>query len=113
MKVVFKMDILRYNYATTLKRSKNLAYREQIKKITTVLMTFFKENNLLLMNPFKEDGSLKEDLILHRSDFTEIGNILWIKYFPKWSAYIDRTGNITNIKILKNGLVALKKEFTN
>ncbi|MDV5354751.1 hypothetical protein QM201_07530 [Enterobacter asburiae] len=103
------MNLLRFNYSTLLKRSKNLSYREQITNITTVLMTFFKENELVTLEPFKEDGSLKEDLVLYSSDLTDIGNLLFKECYPKWSGYIDRGGDVNNTKILSDGLSALKK----
>ncbi|EAS1759917.1 hypothetical protein BH012_23140 [Salmonella enterica] len=102
------MDLLRFNYSTLLKRSKNLSYREQITKITIVLMTFLKENELVMFEPFKDDGSLKEDLILYSSDLTDVGNLLFKEYYPKWSSYIDRGGDVSNTKILNDGLNILK-----
>lgn len=103
------MNLLRFNYSTLLKRSKNLSYREQITNITTVLMTFLKENELVTLEPFKEDGSLKEDLVLYSSDLTDIGNLLFKEHYPKWSGYIDRGGDVNNTKILNDGLNTLKK----
>ncbi|AHG19461.1 hypothetical protein Z042_07360 [Chania multitudinisentens RB-25] len=102
------MNLLRFNYSSLLKRSKNLSYREQITNITKILMTFLKENNLVTLEPFKEDGSLKDDLALYSSDLTENGNLLFKEYYPKWSGYIDRGGDFNNTKILSDGLSILK-----
>lgn len=102
------MNSLRFNYSALLKRSKNLSYREQITNITTVLMIFLKKNKLVTLEPFKEDGTLKEDLVLYSSDLTDIGNLLFKEYYPKWSEYIDRGGDVNNIKILNDGLNLLK-----
>lgn len=52
------------------------------------------------MEPFKENGSIKEDLVIHKSNLSDIGNELFKIYYPKWSNYIDRGGNIENVKIL-------------
>lgn len=91
-----------------MKSSKNLTHRKQVTDLATELMTFFKENNLITADPFKGDCSLKEDdFALYNSDFTEIGRLLFDQYYPKWSAYIDRGGDIHNTKIFKNGLNAL------
>lgn len=106
------MDILRVNYSTLLKRSKSRSYQLQVTALTTVLMTFLKENSLIYLEPFKEDGSLKEDLIIRKSNLSDIGNELFKIYYPKWSNYIDRGGNIENVKILENGLSALKSVKT-
>ncbi|GLR08559.1 hypothetical protein COO59_20365 [Mixta theicola] len=101
------MSLLRFNYSTLLKRSKNLSYREQITKITTVLMSFLKENDLMKLDPFMDDGSLKDDLIIYSSVLAEPGNLLFKQYYPKWSAYIDRGGDINNTNLLKDGLKVL------
>lgn len=106
------MDILRFNYSTLLKRSKSRSYQLQVTALTTVLMTFLKENSLIYLEPFKEDGSLKEDLIIRKSNLSDIGNELFKIYYPKWSNYIDRGGNIENVKILENGLSALQSVKT-
>lgn len=103
------MDILRFNYSTLLKRSKSKSYQLQVMELTKVLMTFLKDNNLINMDPFKEDGSIKEDLVIRKSNLSDIGNELFKIYYPKWSNYIDRGGNIENVKILENGLRALQK----
>ncbi len=104
------MSLLRFNYATLLKRSKNLSYRAQITKITIVLMTFLKENGLIMIEPFEDDGSLKEDLVLYNSDLTDVGNLLFKEYYPKWSSCIDRGGDVNNTKILSDGLNILKNK---
>ena len=89
------MDLLRFNYSTLLKRSKSLSYREQITTITIVLMNFLKENNLVIIEPYS-------------SDLTEDGNLLFKEYYPKWSRYIDRGGDVNNTKILDDGLDIIK-----
>ncbi|NGZ75913.1 hypothetical protein [Saccharibacillus alkalitolerans] len=102
-------DILRYSYPTLLKRSKNLSYRKQVEETTLALLNFLLENELLLANPFNEDGSIKSDLVVRRSDLTETGDLLMKTYFPKWSAYIDRGGEVTRVNILSNGLKKLRE----
>ncbi|AUU15753.1 hypothetical protein [Proteus mirabilis] len=104
------MSVLRFNYSTLLKRNKRLSYREKITKITKVLMIFLKENNLITLEPFKDDGEVKDELVLYSSDLTDLGNLLFKEYYPKWSAYIDRGGDVSNIKILNDGLNKLKRK---
>lgn len=82
------MSILRYSYPTMLKRSKSLSYRQQVTSMTTVLMNFLLEYKLIVIEPFQEDGSLKDDLELRSSDLTDLGNEFFKEVFPKWSAYI-------------------------
>ncbi|WP_342553992.1 hypothetical protein [Paenibacillus sp. FSL R7-0652] len=57
------MSILRYSYPTMLKRSKSLSYRQQVTSMTVVHMKFLVEHKLNVVEPFQEDGSLKEDLV--------------------------------------------------
>ncbi|WP_218057606.1 hypothetical protein [Gilliamella sp. Bif1-4] len=102
------LNVRRFSYSDLLKANKTLSYRKQVTDLATVLMTFFKENNLITVDPFKEDGSLKEDdFALYNSDFTKVGRLLFDQYFPKWSAYLDRGGDVHNTKILEKGLKAL------
>ncbi|QXH77893.1 hypothetical protein [Pseudomonas salmasensis] len=98
------MDMLQYNYQSMLKRSKNLTYRAEVTEMTEVLMRFLKDNELIKSDPFNEDGSLKSDLVLRRSDLSDMGNSLLDQFFPKWSAFIDRGGDASNTKILSAGL---------
>jgi len=98
------MDMLQYNYQSMLRRSKNLTYRAQVTEMTGVLMQFLKDNGLIRSDPFDEDGSLKPDLIIRRSDLSDIGNSLIDQYFTKWSDFIDRGGEAKDTKILHSGL---------
>jgi len=63
-----------------------------------------------MIEPFEDDGSLKEDLVLYNSDLTDVGNFLFKEYYPKWSSYIDRGGDVNNTKILSDGLNILKNK---
>ncbi|WP_234012221.1 hypothetical protein [Cronobacter dublinensis] len=63
-----------------------------------------------MIEPFEDDGSLKEDLVLYSSDLTDVGNLLFKEYYPKWSSYIDRGGDVNNTKILSDGLNILKNK---
>ncbi|MNC48676.1 hypothetical protein D3C75_978070 [compost metagenome] len=76
--------------------------------MTTVLMNFLVEHKLIVIEPFQEDGSLKDDLKLRSSDLTDLGNEFFKEVFPKWSAYIDRGGDIQKITILLKGLNKLQ-----
>lgn len=104
------MKIIRFSYPDLLTASKNLSYREQVTKISIVLMTFLKQNNLILIEPFYADGNLKKDIELYSCDLTEVGNSLFKEYYPKWSSYIDRGGDVNNTKILNDGLNILKNK---
>ncbi|MDU4697395.1 MAG: hypothetical protein E6Y08_16415 [Paenibacillus sp.] len=105
---MIRVSILRYSYPTLLKRSKSLSYRQQVTSMTTVLMNFLVEHKLILVEPFHEDGSLKDDLVLHSTDLTDVGNEFFKEVFPKWSAYIDRGGDIQKTSLLLKGLNKLQ-----
>lgn len=102
------MSILRYSYPTILKRSKSLSYQQQVHSMTTVLINFLVEHKLIVIEPFQEDGSLRDDLVLRSSDLTDLGNEFFKEVFPKWSAYIDRGGDIQKTTILLKGLNKLQ-----
>lgn len=91
-----------------LSRSKNLKYRSDITEMTTILMRFLKENQLIDIDPVNEDDSLKVDPILRQSNLSVAGDRLFAEFFPKRSDYIDRGGNPGNIKILANGLAKIR-----
>ncbi|MFC9709065.1 hypothetical protein ACFTRD_12975 [Paenibacillus sp. NPDC056933] len=85
-----------------------MSYRQQVTSMTTVLMHFLIEHSLTDIEPFQEDGSLKDDLALQSSDLTDLGNEFFKEVFPKWSAYIDRGGDIQKTTILLKGLNKLQ-----
>jgi len=85
--------MLRYNYQTMLKRSKNLTCRAGIAEMAELLMDFLKNNHLLKLDPFNEDGSLRSDLTIYSSNLSGTGSALMLSIFPKWSEYIDRGGD--------------------
>ncbi|WP_252863257.1 hypothetical protein [Paenibacillus riograndensis] len=76
--------------------------------MTTVLMNFLVEQKLIVIKPFHENGSLKDDLVLRSSDLTDLGNEFFKEVFPKWSAYIDRGGEIQKTTMLLKGLNKLQ-----
>ncbi|WP_339816294.1 hypothetical protein MKZ15_11810 [Paenibacillus sp. FSL R7-0216] len=51
-------------------------------------MKFLVEHQLIVIEPFHEDGSLKDDLELRNSDLTYLGNEFFKEVFPKWSATV-------------------------
>ena len=75
--------------------------------MTVVHMKFLVEHKLNVVEPFQEDGSLKEDLVQQSSDLTDLGNKFFKEVFPKWSAYIYRGGDIQKTTMLLKGLTKL------
>lgn len=86
-----------------------------------MLVNFLVEHQLIVIEPFHEDGSLREDLVLRSSDLTDVGNEFFKEVFPKWSAYIDRGGDIhhagmytafySGMRDLKTKLIEAKDEL--
>ena len=103
-----KTDYLIYNFNSMLTRSKSTSWRTSITAQTVALMTFLKNNNLILLNPFDENGNIKPDLIIRQSHLTEEGNKLFSKAVPKWFNYIDRGGKLENISHLEKGLKSIR-----
>lgn len=85
-----------------------MSYRQQVTSMTTVLMHFLVEHKLIVIESFHEDGSLRDDLVVRSSDLTDLGNMFFKEVFPKWSAYIDRGGDIQKTTILLKGLNKLQ-----
>lgn len=90
--------------ATELLRSKSKEYKQQVIVIKSSLYSFLYQNNLLIKNPFHEDGTIKEDFVLMRSDLTEAGFMLYKKPVQNWYKARGNDGNFSNIEILKKGL---------
>lgn len=68
-------------------------------------MTFLKNNNLLVdIDPFNEDGSIKEDLIIRKSNVTNEGFQLFVKPVNNWWNALDRGTPPEKVTILENGL---------
>ena len=77
------MDITLFNFRTFWEANADEDYREDTIRMSIALMTFLKNNNLLVdIDPFNEDGSIKEDLIIRKSNVTDEGfqlfGMLWI-----------------------------------
>ena len=89
--------------------SKNITWRKQVLESSIVIFRFLHENNLLLVNPFDENGNVLIDLSLMRSDVTDIGDEMFSKTIPNWQKARDRDGNLKNLSILENGLKNIKE----
>ncbi|WP_249228562.1 DNA polymerase III [Veillonella sp. oral taxon 158] len=73
--------------------------------MSIALMTFLKNNNLLVdIDPFNEDGSIKEDLIIRKSNVTNEGFQLFVKPVNNWWNALDRGTPPEKVTILENGL---------
>ena len=104
-----KDDLSLHNIPVLLSANKSDAYRQQILKISTVLLGFMKESGLLVdVDPFDLDGSVKQDFVLRMSNVTDEGLVLFKNVVPKWSAYIDSGGSIEDVARLEKGLQRIR-----
>ncbi|WP_205965253.1 hypothetical protein [Paraburkholderia flava] len=105
------VDLSLHNIPVLLSANKSDAYRDQIIRISTSLLNFLKENDLLVnADPFDEGGKIKEDFVLRMSNVTPDGLELFKKIIPGWSAYIDKGGEIENVSRLEKGLKKIREE---
>jgi hypothetical protein len=85
-------------------RNKSKEYQERIVLKLTVLLEFLKKNDLISVDPFKADGSLDLDFILKKNDAKPDCVELFKKVIPGWFSYLDKGGDVNNIKRLSEGL---------
>lgn len=90
-----------------LNRNKSRAYQEQVIARYTAIMTFLWSRKLIYINPFDEDGKLKLDLIIKKSNATQQCAELFKKAIPAWHSYIDRCGKIEDVSKLESYLAKL------
>ena len=108
-------DIVLFDFDAFISGSKDVDYQEAIKKMSLSLMKFLIENDLLVnINPFNQDGSVKNDLIIKKSNLTDEGFQLFVKPVNNWWNALDRGTPPEKVTILENGLKkirATKKYF--
>ena len=98
-------DIVLFDFDAFISGSKDVDYQEAIKKMSLSLMKFLIENDLLVnINPFNQDGSVKNDLIIKKSNLTDEGFQLFVKPVNNWWNALDRGTPPEKVTILENGL---------
>ena len=98
-------DIVLFDFDAFISESKDVDYQEAIKKMSLSLMKFLMENDLLVnINPFNQDGSVKKDLIIKKSNLTDEGFQLFVKPVNNWWNALDRGTPPEKVTILENGL---------
>ena len=102
-------DIVLFDFDAFISGSKDIDYQEAIKKISLSLMKFLIENDLLVdINPFNQDGSVKKDLIIKKSNLTDEGFQLFVKPVNNWWNALDRGTPPEKVTILENGLKKIR-----
>lgn len=102
-------DIVLFDFDAFISGSKDVDYQEAIKKMSLSLMKFLIENDLLVnINPFNQDGSVKNDLIIKKSNLTGEGFQLFVKPVNNWWNALDRGTPPEKVTILENGLKKIR-----
>ena len=102
-------DIVLFDFDAFISGSKDIDYQEAIKKMSLSLMKFLMENDLLVnINPFNQDGSVKKDLIIKKSNLTDEGFQLFVKPVNNWWNALDRGTPPEKVTILENGLKKIR-----
>ena len=102
-------DIVLFDFDAFISGSKDIDYQEAIKKMSLTLMKFLIENDLLVdINPFNQDGSVKKDLIIKKSNLTDEGFQLFVKPVNNWWNALDRGTPPEKVTILENGLKKIR-----
>ena len=102
-------DIVLFDFDAFLSGSKDIDYQEAIKKMSLSLMKFLIENDLLVdINPFNQDGSVKKDLIIKKSNLTDEGFQLFVQPVNNWWNALDRGTSPEKVTILENGLKKIR-----
>ena len=102
-------DIVLFDFDAFISGSKDIDYQEAIKKMSLSLMKFLIENDLLVdINPFNQDGSVKKDLIIKKSNLTDEGFQLFVKPVNNWWNALDRGTPTEKVTILENGLKKIR-----
>ena len=102
-------DIVLFDFDAFILGSKDVDYQEAIKKMSLSLMKFLIENDLLVnINPFNQDGSVKKDLIIKKSNLTDEGFQLFVKPVNNWWNALDRGTPPEKVTILENGLKKIR-----
>ena len=102
-------DIVLFDFDAFISGSKDVDYQEAIKKMSLSLMKFLIENDLLVnINPFNQDGSVKKDLIIKKSNLTDEGFQLFVKPVNNWWNAWERGTPPEKVTILENGLKKIR-----
>ena len=102
-------DIVLFDHQLLLNRCNDIDYKEGIIKSTISLMNFLKKNDLLIgIDPFNEDGSIKENIVIRKSNVTDEGFQLFVKPVNNWWNALDRGTPPEKVTILENGLKKIR-----
>lgn len=103
-------DLELHSVPDLLSANRSRAWHDRIINISTALMRFFKDNDLLRgAEPFDGSGTLKEDFVLMKSNLTDDGYELFRRAVQAWLKFVDRGGKVENVSRLEKGLAQLRE----
>ncbi|KPY87361.1 hypothetical protein RA263_27385 [Pseudomonas syringae pv. tagetis] len=102
------LDLVKFSVPLLYSRNKNLQYKENIIQMSTALLKFLKDENLICTTPFTESGELKKDFEIRESDLTEEGVELFKSAIHKWWKKIDAGLDRSDVSFLKSELEKIK-----
>ncbi|KIY37961.1 hypothetical protein TZ03_25200 [Pseudomonas sp. 10-1B] len=101
------LDFTLCNIPMLLSRSKSEAYQRQIVDRYTSIMSFLWSKKLIKLNPFDDEGRLRLDLVIKKSDVTSECLELFKKAIPAWHSFVDKGGRVEDVSRLERGLVKM------
>ena len=107
-----KPDPILYDLPMLIAKNKTNLWQEHSTKISTALMRFLKKHDLLIgVEPFDEQGKLKTNTIIKKSNLTPDGLELFKTVVNSWLKYLDRSSaanKYQNFNRLENGLTEIR-----
>ncbi|MCX8642513.1 MULTISPECIES: hypothetical protein [unclassified Gilliamella] len=107
-----KPDPILYDLPMLIAKNKTNLWQEHSTKTSTALMRFLKKHDLLIgVEPFDEQGKLKTNTIIKKSNLTPDGLELFKTVVNSWLKYLDRssaTNKYQNFNRLENGLTEIR-----
>lgn len=90
-----------------LSRNKSEAYQKQIIERYTAIMGFLWSKKLIKFNPFNDEGKLRLDLVVKKSDVTSECLELFKKAIPAWHSFVDKGGMVEDVSRLEKALAKM------
>jgi hypothetical protein len=103
-------DRLRYSYPDLIGANKSLSYKKMINERGKAFLGFLARKGFILINPFKENGEIKDDLRVFSSNLTQEGVELFEKPFARWISYLDKGGDINDLSRLEKELMKISSK---
>lgn len=102
------VDLVKFSVPLLYSRNKNLEYKSNIIEMSTSLLGFLKQENLIKTEPFTTSGDLKMDFELRESEITPDGLKMFKDAIPKWWKKIDQGLDRSDIEYLKASLKKIR-----